>query len=144
MNASESNETHDYRISHRAPGPDDDVSAPLWDVREMMPDYYTRPDIYRFPHGGAERVAERVIMAARGCPGLMVTVYRAVPAGVTTLHTGDWVTLAKGYADDLTYSDTPDAGSHVRCIEVPASQLWTEGYALEWGYSGPDVTMRRA
>lgn len=134
----------DYRLSHRAPGPDDDVSAPLWDVREMMPDYYTRPELYRFDHGGAEREAERVIMKARGCPGLNVTVYRAVPAGIVTLHTGDWVTLSKRYAEDEAAKDTPESGSHVRCIEVEASQLWTEGYPLEWGYSGPDVTMRRA
>ena len=126
----------DYRLSHRAPTGADDVAAPLWNVEDMMPDYYARPGLYRYSHGLADWEAERAIMAARGNPDCVVTVYRAVPGSVNTIHTGDWVTVSQHYARLHAYGME---GWHILTARVAASQLWTEGYPTEWGYSGPDI-----
>lgn len=125
-----------YRISHRAPGRGD--GAPLYDLTQTYPcDVYTHPHYYSDRHPG-DAESFRVILAARCKPSKLVTIYRAVPRGVTTIHPGDWVTLSRRYALDhargwVAHHEGIDGD--VISMKVRADQLFTEGNSLnEWGY----------
>lgn len=135
----------DYHGGHRAPTGGDDVAAPMHDVEEMMPDYYARPNLYSHDRGPVDRECERAIKAVRGKPDAMVTIYRALPPGYTTINTGDWVTPSLTYArGHAMQSNDPSEDWPVISAQVPARTLWTEGYAAEWGYSGPRINARLA
>lgn len=137
--------TEDYWGHHRAPSGADDVAAPMHDVEEMMPDYYDRPNLYSHDRGPVDRECERAIKAVRGKPDAMVTIYRALPPGNTTINTGDWVTPSLTYArGHAMQTDDPSQDWPVISVQVPAKTLWTEGYAAEWGYSGPRINARLA
>lgn len=135
----------DYSGHHRAPTGADDVAAPFHDVEEMMPDYYAHPEYYA--HDGRSSAISResnaALMAARGKPDTMVTIYRALPPGYTSINPGDWVTQSLTYARQHAVSNGgPDWP--VITAKVPAKTLWTEGYICEWGYSGPSISARTA
>lgn len=126
----------DYRGTHRAPGRRN--GAPLFDLSVMYPcDVYTHPHYYADHHPG-DRESWRVIVSARCKPEKLVTVYRAVPRGVTAIHPGDWVTLSRLYALDHAQgwvAHHEGAAGDVISMKVPAKQLFTEGNSLnEWGY----------
>lgn len=132
----------DYSMTHRAPTGADDVAAPFHDVEEMMPDYYEHPEYYSHDRGPVDRECVRAIKAARGNPHAQVVIYRALPKGFTDINTGDWVTPSLAYARQHAISNGEEDWPVITAT-VPASTLWTEGYAAEWGYSGPPLRNAR-
>jgi hypothetical protein len=126
----------DYRMRHRPGGPD--YGAPLHDVEEMFPDYYDMPGVYR-TYDGLEPESQGPILASRGNPDAPVTVYRAVPAGVTQIRPGDWVTTSAGYAAQHNESNLDGRGT-VLAVTVRAGDLWSEGNSIhEWGWHPSSV-----
>lgn len=129
---------HDYRGMHTAPGPDEpgihemDVHAP--DIYDK-PHYYMHSDV-GYPESIA--AAQRV----RGRPDAKVTVYRAVPPGVTEIHPGDWVTPSKQYAQQhAKHSDDPSQDWHILRTTAPAEHVrWDGNDVNEHGYHGPRKT----
>ena len=92
---------NDYRMSHRAPNREDDVS--LADVRSsgLVPDdYWTHPQWYQ--SDPRERVAFNSVMAAMQGKSQRLWIYRAVPKSVKDdkVRNGDWVTPNRDYAMD--------------------------------------------
>lgn len=126
----------DYRGRHQ-PDPD---GVRLPDAGVAFPDVYERPELYHhFSDSYDESLA--VLLKVRNEPEQLVTVYRAIPSGwVRQIHTGDWVTLSRAYAeqhamqDDDPTNDWPITSKHVR-----AADLTTEGNDVnEWGYFPSD------
>lgn len=77
----------------------------------------------------------------RDNPGATVRIYRALPAGLSRINRGDWVTLSRDYArqyamrDDVAANDWP-----VLEAEVPAAAVFTDGVDLDgYGYDGPSL-----
>jgi len=133
----------DYSGKHSAPSRD---AAPLHDLTREVPeggqvfpdDVYTHMRYYQFHEAALERKAERVIRAARGKPNAMVTIYRALPAGMTKINPGDWVTIVKDYAMSHAIESGPNGEDWpVIAAKVKAKDLHTNGDSLmEWGYNG--------
>lgn len=123
-----------YRGYHRAPSRLDDVGGPATDIETgLMPDFYTRPNIYTTGMPQADKESVRVIQAIRNKPEAMVTIYRAVPTGVEDINPGDWVTLSRSYAETHLVSNVD--GGHVISMKVPAKDLWFDGNSInEFGY----------
>lgn len=129
----------EYRMSHQAPDLDsvaDGSAATLDDLEPVMPDVYDHPEWY-----GDDRAAIRAMRAARGRPGTMVRIFRAVPHGVDTINAGDWVTTSQVYAMQHAIQDDEPANDWpVIVARVPASQLVSEGNDIcEYGYAGPTL-----
>ena len=131
-----------YKLSHTAPNledAEDGTAAPIWALDPVMPDVYTRPELYT--HGPAWKTAARVAKSVEGKPDAMVTIYRAAPPSVGIIHDGDWVTTSLEYArihacqDDDPANDWP-----VMTASVPARTLYNEGDLCEYGYNGPALT----
>jgi hypothetical protein len=73
----------------------------------------------------------------RNAPGALVTIYRALPAGIGVINSGDWVTPSKEYARGHGAGET---GWEVIAAQVPAGELWQNGDSyFEMGYSGDDI-----
>lgn len=79
--------------------------------------------------------AHKLIMNLRGKPDALVTVYRAVPKGVSSsINKGDWVTPLREYA--VAHGERWEEGMTIIEKKVKASELYTEGNSLfEFGYS---------
>ena len=124
-----------YRSTHSAPGPD--FGATMDDVRGMYPDDFYDGNALRY-YGTGDDVADReslaAVMAVRNDPDGMVTIYRAVPKGVTQINDGDWVTPSLTYA--RYHGDGPLNGSYdIISIKVPARTVYTNADSIhEWGY----------
>ena len=135
-----------YRLSHRAPEQDDeDTNARLDQVlhSEVYPrDVLQHPDWYgaRYP----EAIRQVRAAATAGDPNRLVTIYRAVPIGVTRINTGDWVALSRSYANDESQRVAGDgsAAGNIITAQVLASSLYIEGILEEWGYQGPPIETR--
>lgn len=90
----------EYQGQHAPP----EDAAPLHDLLAegtwFPDDVYTHPQFY--VHGDDDVVAESLaaIREARGNPDALITVYRSVPPGVTSINTGDWVALSRTYAEN--------------------------------------------
>ena len=90
----------EYQGQHTPP----EDAAPLHDLLAegtwFPDDVYTHPQFY--VHGDDDVVAESLaaIREARGKPDALITVYRSVPPGVTSINTGDWVSLSRAYAEN--------------------------------------------
>jgi hypothetical protein len=133
-----------YRGNHQ-PIPDTDplheLGGPSDGTRgaTIPPDVYQHPEFYGWGDDIATHAA--VIRRVRGCPDATVRMYRAAPAGVTTINTGDWVAIAESYARQHSYqSDDPADDWPVYYADVPAHTLRTgNGDIMEWGYTGPDI-----
>ena len=128
----------DYRGGHAAPTSDDGYSTPLHATGSsggsFPGDVLDSPDLY-----GAEYDETMTqVRAAAGNPDHVVTIYRAVPPGVTHINRGDWVALSREYADTHAYDLLgPDQDGVVITARVPASAVFTDGNSLEeWGYGG--------
>jgi SPP1 gp7 family putative phage head morphogenesis protein len=131
---SEINPTREnYRGYHRAPSRKDGFGSPAIDIEEMMPDFYTRSNIYTTGMPQADRQSISAIMAIRNNPDKLVTIYRAVPKHVEQINPGDWVTLSRSYADTHLLSNLE--GGHVISLKIPAKNLWFDGDSInEFGY----------
>lgn len=131
-----------YQMTHR---PIQD-GAPLHDLTQMFPpDVYTHPHYYSF--GGdemGERKTHAIVREYQGQPDKPVTIYRAVPEGVTSINTGDWVTITREYAVVHSLHPTdPEQDLPIISATVPAHTLLNGGNdLLEWGYWGPSITAR--
>jgi hypothetical protein len=130
--------TAEYRMQHRAPGPDD---APMHDLTAngVFPeDVYTHPHYY-FHDSERDSDSYWKVIKYRNKPEAMVQVYRAAPVG--TLNPGDWVTPNKAYArDEGKHPTDPSKDMPVWSHRVPADCLHCDGNSLsEWGYNGPHV-----
>jgi GNAT superfamily N-acetyltransferase len=140
----------EYRIAHRAPGPDN--GAPMHNLSTMFPAdvYDTRVQRQFFGSGAppgdpmsrADAESFRAINAAQGRPSTPVTVYRALPDEYGTIHAGDWVTPSRTYAG--IHLDGPLGGNgHIISATVPASSLYWNGDSInEFGYDGPDAAAK--
>lgn len=135
----ERRENPEYSMSHRpsedgppahdlasatveAPMPSDVLKHPEWYTafREMLREFWP------------------AVLTAQGRPNAPVTIYRALPAGITTINRGDWVTLSQSYA--TMHLDSNVRGGHIVGATVPARTVIFAGDDLtEWGYWGPDV-----
>lgn len=126
----------DYRGAHRAPT-DDGYSNPITRLTDSFPeDVLDHPEYYGSGEIDAETLAQLKRVAAD--PDATVTVYRAVPHGVASIHRGDWVSLSEGYARQHAMQDDDEANDWpVLRAEVPARLVFTDGNDLaEYGYDG--------
>lgn len=173
----------DYGGQHSPPSD----GPPLYDLfgESMFPDdVYDHPEYYGWGDALPETV--RVIREVRGKPDAMVTIYRSLPPvfytkypeiaadaipqpyTATTFETGDWVAVAKRYAEDhgagrgweewieppdrdAPISEWPEQSGWIRvdedwpviAAEVPARYIRNGGNdIMEWGYWGPPVAGR--
>jgi hypothetical protein len=129
-----------YRGSHTAPSPE--FGAPLYDLTgggQMYPaDVYSNKAVQYYGTGypKADREAFALANKVRGNPDAEVTIYRAVPnkKDISSINTGDWVTLSKEYAKTHGESALRD---NYKIIEkkVKAKELWTNADSIhEFGY----------
>jgi hypothetical protein len=129
-----------YRGQHTAPGPD--FGAPLHDLTgggQMYPsDVYSASAsrIYGTGYPKADREAFDLAKRVRGNPNAEVTMYRAVPKDekITSINTGDWVTLSKEYAK--THGESV-LGENYKILskKVKAKELYTNADSIhEFGY----------
>lgn len=123
-----------YRLSHQAPGPEEDGTTIRFDQvgsanDEVFPtDVLDKPQNYGLQHAATANALNQ----ARGNPDGEVRIYRAVPEGVTTINPGDWVATSKEYAT----AEAQIEGSTIISATTRAGDLWTEGLLEEWGYQG--------
>lgn len=125
----------DYRLSHRAPGPElDGTTVRLDQVGGKHDEVFPR-DVRQHPewYGAQYPATLRQLDRAAGGPDVEVQVWRAVPQGVTTINPGDWVALALEYAKGESLAEQ----GHVITAVVRAGDLWNEGLLEEWGFQGP-------
>jgi hypothetical protein len=126
-----------YRDQHQAPERSDDFGSPATNIEEMMPNFYERPELY--VHGSGEflqasQESAEVVMNIRDNPDAPVTIYRAVPQGVTEINAGDWVSLSPTYAAIHNESRFNGEG-HVITQQITANDLWFDGNDInEFGY----------
>lgn len=135
----------DYRLQHQpfADGPSIDR------MEEIFQDAYKHPEWYgldgvSFPESRAE--ATQALMSAKGNPDAPIRIYRALPHGITTINSGDWVSTAKAYAEThAMQNDNPADDWPVITAVVPAKTVMTGGSdLLEWGYFGPSIEAQPA
>lgn len=135
----------DYWGGHRPT----EEGPPVHDLLEG--DSFAPLDIYENPHyytgfarDPAGRESIEVIRSLRGQPGT-VTIYRSAPPGVTSINTGDWVTLSRTYAEQHGYSNGDGPDWPVLSAQVPTEHVrWAGDDLVEWGYFGPPVNARTA
>ncbi len=127
----------EYHMQHKAPGKEG--NAPLHDLTKVYPSdiYETLKDYADGNAGDLESMA--IIRKAKGNPGLKVTIYRAVPKGLSNakINSGDWVSVSPTYAKTHSY-DLEGPGKDGKVIKkvVTAAELWTDGNSFnEWGYN---------
>lgn len=131
----------DYRGGHRAPSPS--YGAPLHDLTLgdlLPPDIYSADAPRLYGHGGGvedrarDRAVFEIVWKYRNKPDRAITIYRAVPKGVTEIHPGDWVTIYKPYAAQHARGHL-ERGAQILALKVRARDLWTNGDSIyEWGY----------
>lgn len=100
---------YDYRIQHQISF-DPTFNATLDNMtrsvsgEDLVPDdFYTHPEWYADMGRQPNKESWAVINSVRGKPDAMVTIYRAVPTGVSKINNGDWITLSKTYATEHSY-----------------------------------------
>jgi hypothetical protein len=135
-----------YRLEHTSSAPGERNSG--FDVSGAYPDDVYGPNGARY-YGSAANKLEReqdeaaiqVLREMRGNPDSVVTIYRAVPDAVDTIHPGDWVTTTESYAKEHGERHLSDEGGwHIISEEVRAKEIFTDGDSLhEWGYH-PAIT----
>lgn len=131
----------EYQLTHRAPVGDSDDDGSVGSLDNL--DHIYPPDIYDNPrmYPGWDTETVQQLATARGNPDAMITVYRAVPEGVTVINRGDWVTLSREYADTHNRSHLNSSGIILE-TQVPASRIWSDANSLaEFGYGGDTLTL---
>ena len=129
-----SEEFHDaagYRGAHQ-PNPDDPA---MHEAEVHFQGIHENPRWYN--HGGATYDESiRHIQKVRNKPDADITIYRAVPHGVTEINHGDWVTTSKQYAKTHgLHPEDPKQDMPVISKKVKAKHLRTPGDDVnEWGY----------
>lgn len=103
----------------------------LWGIPD---DVYDHPEWYTGAPGSEwARETIRVLREYRGKPDdTPITVYRAAPGPI---NPGDWVTLARGYAEDHALGVDPSQDLPIQEITVPVATIRFAGDDLsEFGY----------
>lgn len=123
-----------YRLSHQAPGPEEDgTTIRLDQVGSANDEVFPRDVLDKLQNYGLHHAATaNALNQALGNPDTEVRIYRAVPEGVTTINPGDWVAISNEYAT----AEAQLEGSTVISATAHASDLWSEGILEEWGYQG--------
>lgn len=133
-----------YRLSHQAPGPEEDGTTISLDqigsdINEVFPsDVLKNSKNYGLKHASTAAT----LVVAQGHPESESHIWRAVPQGVTTINPGDWVSLSKEYAEEEAQMES----AQIISATAKASDLWSEGLLEEWGYQGTtplDGTLER-
>ena len=136
--------TDEYAGTHTAPQ-NDGYSSPLHELGgNIYPDDIYSSNAARY-YGDGDPVLDRdtmkVLQSMRGKPDEPVSIYRAVPKGVTDINAGDWVTVNRNYAVSHGESNFGDAFDVIE-QKVPARDLFTDGNSIhEFGYSPPTATL---
>lgn len=140
---------NEYRMAHTAPDASNGQCITTLGVDDTIYglDVLDQPELY----GAEHQATTDTISSVRrhldeGGVDLHVRVFRAVPPGVRTLNTGDWVSLSEDYAIQHSYSlmdGTKDDGSSdgdVISFLVHIEALYGQGDLEEWGYQGASLT----
>ena len=131
-----------YRMQH-TPNPDGARLDDMTKGGEVFPDdIYSSNGLlyYGNPKSLADRQSFEVIQKVKGNPDAEVTIYRAVPNqdNITTINSGDFVTLSEDYAKLHGQSGYGVDGSEAGKIlskKVKVRDLFSEGNDLnEFGY----------
>lgn len=131
-----------YRLQHK-PNPDGARLDDMTKGGEVFPDdIYSSNGLlyYGNPKSLADRQSFEVIQKVKGNPDAEVTIYRAVPNqdNITTINSGDFVTLSEDYAKLHGQSGYGVDGSEAGKIlskKVKVRDLFSEGNDLnEFGY----------
>ncbi len=133
-----------YGGSHRPPGPNG--GAPGHNVTTgsdggVFPnDIYSDKALQYYRTGMADdQKAIDIIQSMKDNPEKEITVYRAVPAGVDTINSGDWVTPVESYAKSHAEDNMGSETSTVISKTVKAKEIFTNGDSImEWGYSAAE------
>ena len=128
-----------YRGSHKAPNATvygatlDNLGGSI-----MPTDVYSSKGISLY--GIGDPVVDRewfsAAYRAKNKPDAEVTIWRAVPKGVTDINSGDWVTTSKTYAKNHG-ENTLNGEYDLISSKVKANTLSSEGYPYEFGYHSP-------
>ena len=124
----------DYRLSHRAPGHEDDGTTVRLDQVGGRHDEEFPSDVGQHPerYGALHSTTVDQVRMASGRPDARIQVWRAVPEGVTAISPGDWVALSEQYAR----AESQVEHGQVITATATASELWSEGLLEKWGYQG--------
>jgi hypothetical protein len=83
-----------------------------------------------------DKQAIDIIQSMKGNPDQEITIYRAVPKGVNTINSGDWVTTVESYAKQHAIGNMGAESGEVISKTVKAKDIFTNGDSImEWGYS---------
>ena len=133
-----------YRIEHTAPT--GEGASSLDDMSDIYPDDIYDPSVAGryYGHGGEDvgmdNATAEIISQYKGNPDATVTIYRAVPKGVTDINEGDWVTVNPDYAHAHGGSWVDDGEYDVISKEVKASEVIASGDSIhEFGYVKKDL-----
>lgn len=123
-----------YRLSHQAPGPEEDGTTISLDQVGSASDEIFPPDVLNNPknYGLKHSSTAAALNEAQDNPEAEIRIWRAVPNGVTTINPGDWVSLSKEYAQ----AEAQMESAQVISATARAGDLWSEGLLEEWGYQG--------
>ena len=127
-----------WRGSHRPP----DEGPGLHQADQVYPDVHEHPEYYGgYGDDRAEAQSFGAMRKARGRPDASVRMYRAAPAQVDTINTGDWVTASRSYAQEHAAAQRRAGETwKVHAATVPAKHLLPTGDSIhEFGYAGPPV-----
>lgn len=129
--AEQPSKKEEYRGQHKAPtGKNGEGSLDAMD-RTYPDDIYSSKGARYYGSGDAQmdKRAHDLIVSLRGKPDEMVTVYRAVPKGVSGgINTGDWVTPIREYA--ISHGERFEEGFNILEKTVRAGDLFTEGNSI--------------
>jgi len=132
-----------YRMTHTPTTPQQGA-ARLDDMtgggRVFPDDIYSSRGLqfYGDPNNKFDRESFEIIQAVKGNPEAEVTVYRAVPKGVTEINPGDFVTLSPEYAKMhgmSGYGAMGDEAGDVISMKVKVKEVFSDGNDLnEFGF----------
>lgn len=121
-------DSDEYRGYHTAPNEDDKAIYDLLDV--WGEDIYSNEAYFYYGDGDIkmDKASVRILQEVRNNPDALVTVYRAVPIGVTTINSGDWVSINREYAE--AHGELLEGAYEIISKELPARQIFTDGNSL--------------
>ena len=127
-----------YRGTHRTAAKN--YGSTMDAAETMFPSIATRPQDYATGDAVADAQSLEAIRTVAGNPKAPVTIYRAVPKGVTEFSEGDWVTPSRDYAQK--HGETMGRPFNVISRTVPARELRTGGESVnEWGWSPSEKSL---
>jgi hypothetical protein len=126
-----------YRMAHRAPdGTYDEGSIDKMDTVYPKDIYSANGARYYGNDDFESKKTIQLFRSLRGKPEAELTIYRAVPKGVSeVINPGDWVTPSKQYAEfHANYFD--ETGAVILEKKVKAKEVYSEGNSIfEFGWN---------